>query len=849
MTMAKSLVMAALLAVVLSTAGVAATPAVISSTPVTAPDGTSPAELVRFDRALLSALAAVRPEHPVTVAGWPVRPGVRGTVALTRHLVMAPGARIMVVKDGTVREVPASPRVHLWGKDLDDPAVRVMVSLDPGRGTVHGLAFTPEGVFEIVEPEGRGTDHMVVAADARRGANEPPVTWGCGQEALPLEWTPPPLGLRSPATPEELRTAVVAVDTDNELMAQKFNNDTGAATAYVADLFAAMNVMYERDLEVRLLQGTTYLRIDPDPWVQQPVNGMASEAQLDEFGDYWSANYGGVNRALAMMLSGKSPSAYSSSGIAWLVGLCSSSYGYSFTLVFKIDYLAGDAMVVGHELGHNFGSPHTHCYTPPIDTCYSGEPGCYVGPTSCPTGGGTVMSYCHLLGGCSSSLVFHPRVITLLDASIASAMGVCIFPAGPSVTAVSPGWGSVAGGDAVTVTGSGFVAGASVTFGGSAATAVEVTDDSTLTAVTPAHAAGAVDVTVTNPDAESATLSSGFTFRTVVPDGLSVDAEAAAGSTGDLDGVLEPGEAVVVAPSWQNLGGSSVSATGSASAWGGPAATYSLLDGTASYGTITPGASRDCFSATGNCYVLGVSNPATRPVLHWDAVFTENLSASGARQWVVHVGGSFADVPRSFWAYRFIETMLHNGITAGCGGGAYCPATTVTRWQMAVFLSKAMSGGEVPTSGTVPGMGDYDCRPGGTSVFADVPPEDPGCAFIHYVAAQGVTVGCGGGAYCPATTVTRWQMGVFLAKAMTGNAVPPSGTVPGMGDYDCRPGGVSVFGDVPPDDPGCPFIHYLAAHGVTAGCGGGDYCPGLDLARDQMAVLMTKAFDLRLYDR
>ncbi|HTG34648.1 MAG TPA: hypothetical protein VLB76_17145 [Thermoanaerobaculia bacterium] len=65
---------------------------------------------------------------------------------------------------------------------------------------------------------------------------------------------------------------------------------------------------------------------------------------------------------------------------------------------------------------HNVGSPHTHCYAPPTDTCYNGE-ACYTGSTSCPAPvtingvtnvKGTVMSYCHLTG-CGSTAVFHPH--------------------------------------------------------------------------------------------------------------------------------------------------------------------------------------------------------------------------------------------------------------------------------------------------------------------------------------------------------------------------------------------------------------------------------------------------------
>ena len=86
---------------------------------------------------------------------------------------------------------------------------------------------------------------------------------------------------------------------------------------------------------------------------------------------------------------------------------------------------------------------------------------------------------------------------------------------------------------------------------------------------------------------------------------------------------------------------------------------------------------------------------------------------------------------------------------------------------MAVFLAKAMVGpsGTVPVSGTIPSIGTYNCISGGNSLFGDVPPADGGCRFIHYIYANGVTAGCGGGNYCPASNVNRWQMAVFLVNA------------------------------------------------------------------------------------
>src|SRR5882724_13255668 len=84
--------------------------------------------------------------------------------------------------------------------------------------------------------------------------------------------------------------------------------------------------------------------------------------------------------------------------------------------------------------------------------------------------------------------------------------------AAPTVGSVSPSSGTTAGGTAVTITGTNFVTGATVTLGGTAATNVVVVSASQMTATTPAHAAGAVNVVVTNPDTQNGTLTNGFTY-------------------------------------------------------------------------------------------------------------------------------------------------------------------------------------------------------------------------------------------------------------------------------------------------------------------------------------------------
>ncbi len=87
----------------------------------------------------------------------------------------------------------------------------------------------------------------------------------------------------------------------------------------------------------------------------------------------------------------------------------------------------------------------------------------------------------------------------------------------PAISSISPTSGSQSGGTAVTITGTGFLSGATVKFGGTPATNVSVPNGATITATTPAHAVGKVDVVVTNTDAQLATLAQSFTYATPIP--------------------------------------------------------------------------------------------------------------------------------------------------------------------------------------------------------------------------------------------------------------------------------------------------------------------------------------------
>jgi YD repeat-containing protein len=129
---------------------------------------------------------------------------------------------------------------------------------------------------------------------------------------------------------------------------------------------------------------------------------------------------------------------------------------------------------------------------------------------------------------------------------------------------------------------------------------------------------------------------------------------------------------------------------------------------------------------------------------------------------------TFGDVQKSHFAWRWVEDMVRFGITSGCGGGNYCPTGQVTRAQMAVFLLVARHGA------------GYQPPPATGTMFLDVPLSHPVAAWIEQLAREGITGGCGGGNFCPGNPVNRAQMAVFLlvAKYGPGYAPPPAtGTV------------------------------------------------------------------------
>ena len=127
----------------------------------------------------------------------------------------------------------------------------------------------------------------------------------------------------------------------------------------------------------------------------------------------------------------------------------------------------------------------------------------------------------------------------------------------------------------------------------------------------------------------------------------------------------------------------------------------------------------------------------------------------------------FDDVdPDSFYA-PFIERMVDIKVTRGCGDGSgFCSDRTVTRAQMAVFLSRAFNLLESP---------DPD--------YSDVPVDAWYAIEVAKLTASGITKGCGDGTrFCPDRDTTRGQMATFLWRATRALPLPDPRS---LGDSSC----------------------------------------------------------------
>jgi hypothetical protein len=385
-------------------------------------------------------VALLRAREQAALQGL-VLPGL-GAVTLElrrRPLPLAPDARLVI--DG--REVPGGVRtlvgdLQLWSGPVAGIAGSRAFLAFHGT-TVEGFVELPGTADRLVHVLADGPGRVRLLSEpvlAALGAEPPPdfcagelFAPGAGIQGLAHEDPGPPS--TSALTVSDCR---LALETDFQLF-QKFNSSV-LLSNYVTAQIGAISDQYVEDVQTTL--SIAYLGIHTganDGWSTQETAGGDALDLLEEFRAAWGTSWP-AQADLAHFLSG----ANLGGGVAYLDVLCNQSFGFgvSANLTGTVNWLTWtgqpgnftwDFVVVAHELGHNFGSLHTHSYCPPLDQCYTN---CN-GPTQCPRG--TLMSYCHLCGGMSNiDLYFHPVTADIMRGNVnSSCLGAAALQPGDFV--------------------------------------------------------------------------------------------------------------------------------------------------------------------------------------------------------------------------------------------------------------------------------------------------------------------------------------------------------------------------------------------------------------------------------
>jgi hypothetical protein len=395
---------------------------------------------------LSSVADGLRGESHVTLGAMPLPGGARADLELDR--VELDLSELEVVVDGRPAHLaPEAAELQLWHGTVAGSADSEVFLALSSRGTRGWIRDGAETVHVVCGPkDGEDWSRAVVRVVSEQGFAARGIASGarCELDGLASPRPRVPLGPApqgSGGTQSLTTTTLVcrmALETDYQLF-QRFNNDLAAEQTYLLALFGASNARYVEQINTALRM--VYLGLHSnsnDGWTSGDT-GAGSVNMLYEFQGAWQSNLpNGAN--LAHFLSGASLGG----GVAWLDALCDPTYGFAVSgnvtlqgglTPFPIVQgpLNWDFMVFTHETGHNFGTPHTHDFCPPLDQC---APSGYFGQCQsqqvCITNG-TLMSYCHLCPSGMSGIYpyFHQACADLMRQR-AEASCLAPFCTGPS---------------------------------------------------------------------------------------------------------------------------------------------------------------------------------------------------------------------------------------------------------------------------------------------------------------------------------------------------------------------------------------------------------------------------------
>ena len=186
------------------------------------------------------------------------------------------------------------------------------------------------------------------------------------------------------------RTINVYFECDYAFYLSKGSN-VSTLTDYVIGFFNQVATLYANE-DIAIQISEIFAWTVPDPYV-----GLTTPSTImNSFKATRGTNFNGN---VAHFLTTRNVGG----GIAYVDVLCNKAYAFGVSRIYttysNVPVYSWTVNVVTHELGHNFGSPHTHSCSwsgGPLDNCQPPEGSCSPGPA--PVNGGTIMSYCHVNG-------------------------------------------------------------------------------------------------------------------------------------------------------------------------------------------------------------------------------------------------------------------------------------------------------------------------------------------------------------------------------------------------------------------------------------------------------------------
>lgn len=360
-------------------------------------------------------------------------------IDLQPFTVAAPDAQLVVHGEGGIQSTPLEVRQYFRGTIRNHPNSFAFVGLDStqsAKAIIH--ADSTVVVADIASPKTGGVRGLT-ARPVNSATDFADRTFQCDvdnsflsnflknntEAGLLNEIVNLAIRAEKPqkmTNPETYRRANLIIETDYELY-QRLGSNT---QSYVQDLMAYVSSIYQREANTRFqISRIVVYTTASDPWT-----GTDTQSMLTELQSYWNApSRSSISRNHVHLISAKN----AGGGKAFLNTLASPTVAYGVSgnidgsFVSSNPQVVWDAFVVAHEIGHAFGSSHTHNYDNPavgsnvggaIDCCYAevGTGQCHnllggsprkgqlpgVGSISGGTAGdgnGTIMSYCHSLPG------------------------------------------------------------------------------------------------------------------------------------------------------------------------------------------------------------------------------------------------------------------------------------------------------------------------------------------------------------------------------------------------------------------------------------------------------------------